>query len=139
MLGLGFGGYLSALIIALIKFAYPTYASYKAIRSGSVADDAAWLVYWTIIGFESFVASYVIPFVAWLPFFMLARLLFYIWLQLPVFNGSLFIFQTCVKPFFQRSSTIIGIVTGEGSGEIHREEQKREVREAFHRILDSLH
>jgi hypothetical protein len=132
------GRYLSGLIIAFAKFAYPTYISYKAIRSDKTVDDGAWLVYWTIIGFESFFESYVIPFLAWVPFFMLVRMVFYIWLQIPILNGSIFMFRQWVQPFFEQSAGVVNLVEGDESGHVAREEQKREIQKAFHRILDSL-
>jgi hypothetical protein len=135
--GFNFGNYLSGLIISVIKFAYPTYASYKAIRSEIGADDAAWLVYWTIIGFESFFEAYIVPFIAWVPFFMLLRLLFYVWLQLPFFNGSILIFRKFVQPFFEGSG-VVALMPGDAQASAARKAQARKLRRAFESILDSL-
>jgi hypothetical protein len=135
--GFDLGNYLSGLIITIIKFAYPTYASYKAIRSEISNDDQSWLVYWTIIGFESFFESYIIPFLAWVPFFMLLRIVFYIWLQLPFFNGSIVIFKKFVQPFFENSS-LVGVVPGDKRSRAARRAEARRLFAVYQEIRDSL-
>jgi hypothetical protein len=131
------GTYLSGLIIAIIKFAYPTYASYKAIRSEGLNDNVSWLVYWTIIGFESFFESYVVPFLAWVPFFMLLRVLFYVWLQIPFFNGSIVIFRNFVQPFFEGSS-LLGMVPDNERGSAARSAEARRLKQVYEEIRNSL-
>ena len=101
-----FGLYASDILILLVKFIYPSYASFKAIESLGDVDDTTWLIYWVVASIFTFCEIYILPFVSWVPFFMLARLLVYIWLQLPFFNGSIFLFNKFIRPFFSENSSI---------------------------------
>ena len=101
-----FGLYASNILILLVKFIYPSYASFKAIESSGDVDDTTWLIYWVVASIFTFGEIYILPFVSWIPFFMLARLLLYIWLQLPFFNGSIFLFRNFIAPFFRKNGSI---------------------------------
>jgi hypothetical protein len=104
-----FSIYFTNLVITFIKFGYPMYGSYKALRTQGEGDDRAWMIYWTIIGLESFVEAYVVPFLCWIPFFMVVRVLFYLWLQIPIFNGSVIIFRKWVQPYFEETGDVLGL------------------------------
>jgi receptor expression-enhancing protein 5/6 len=131
----GFADYCTNLVIVFIKFAYPMYASYKALRSEGDGDDRFWMIYWTIIGLESFIEAYVAPFLGWFPFFMIARLLFYIWLQMPIFRGSVIIFKKFVQPYFEETGDVVSEFV---SGTTANEPQSQAFREAYSEILTSL-
>ena len=98
-----FGLYLSNLLTFFIKIIYPLYSTFKSIKSENKNDDTVWLLYWVTFGFFSFFEEYIVPFVYWVPFFMIIRILFYLWLQLPYFNGSVFLFKKIVRPFFEQA------------------------------------
>ena len=110
-----FPQYASDVLIITVKVAYPLWASFKAIKSTGSSDDTTWLIYWVAMSLASFAECYLVPFVQWVPFFMLARLIFYIWLQLPVCNGSIFLFKKLVLPFFQENKAVMEAVTIEDS------------------------
>jgi len=105
-----FGQYASDILTLLVKFSYPTYASFKAVISLADTDDTTWLIYWVVASLFTFLENYFLPFVSWVPFFMLARLLVYIWLQLPYFNGSIFLFNKVVRPFFSENSRTFDVI-----------------------------
>ena len=134
-----FGIYCSELLTTTLKVAYPTYASYKAIITETGGDDTTWLIYWVVVAVETFIESYAMPFVSWVPFFMLLRLLLYIWLQLPIFNGSVVLFKKFVQPFFESKATVMNIVTYTGEdGKIAREKARKARREAYEEILAAI-
>ena len=95
-----FGQYVSDVITISVKCLYPAYVSFKAIKSEGKDDDSTWLIYFVVMALSSFIETYLVPFVSWVPCFMLARILYYIWLQLPYFNGSVFLFKKIFQPFF---------------------------------------
>lgn len=103
--------YISGIILCMVKFAYPTYASYKALKSPEAGDDTTWLVYWVVIGLCTFIESYLIPFICILPLFTVIRLVIYVWLQLPVFNLSVLLFKLVVCPFFDQNTDFFEKVT----------------------------
>lgn len=110
--------YFSHLTIVLVKVAYPAYASFKAIKTPDGADDTTWLIYWTVMAICSFIEIYIIPFIAFVPFFMLVRVGFYIWLQLPVCNGSIYIFKKFLLPFMSKHSKFFEDVTIENKDDL---------------------
>jgi receptor expression-enhancing protein 5/6 len=133
-----FGIYCTNLVITFIKFAYPMYGSYKALRTQRDDDDRFWMIYWTILGLESFVEAYVVPFLCWIPFFMIARVLFYLWLQIPIFNGSVIIFKKWVQPYFEKTRGVFGLFVSGIHIEPVREGPAEEFKQAYDEILVSL-
>lgn len=135
-----FSSYSSNVLALVLKLSYPTYMSFKAIKSNRENDDTTWLIYWVVVAVESFIASYVIPFVSWVPFFMILRILFYIWLQIPVFNGSVILFNNFIKPFFTQNEEILNkIIPGDPeSARKAREEIRRSIDETYNQIYASI-
>ncbi|KAH0794206.1 receptor expression-enhancing protein 5-like [Histomonas meleagridis] len=132
-----FGLYASNLLATALKVVYPAYASYKATISENKDDDTTWLIYWVVVAVESFIEAYLIPFVSWVPFFMIVRVLFYVWLQLPIFNGSIVLFKRFIRPFFEENaSTFNTIVRVEGEEDKAKKiKQRKELRMAYYKIL----
>ena len=112
-----FPQYASDVLIMTVKLAYPLWVSFKSIKSTGSSDDTTWLIYWVVMSIASFAEIYLVPFVQWVPFFMLARLLFYIWLQLPVCNGSIIIFKKFIQPFFSKNKEVFEAITVENSND----------------------
>jgi receptor expression-enhancing protein 5/6 len=137
---LEFESYATNLLVTTIKVAWPSYATFKAIVSVEEGDDSAWLVYWVIVGLESFLASYILPFVSWIPFFLIVRVVFYIWLQLPVFNGSVILFTKVVQPFMEahsREFDVIASPTGRASRQLMRE-VTADINELYEAVLEAI-
>ena len=134
------GLYASNLLATTLKVAYPTWASYKAIVSEEDSDDTTWLIFWVVVAIETFIESYVIPFVSWVPYFMIVRVLFYVWLQMPIFNGSIIIYKKFVKPFFEENSETLNAIINVDSEEAKRKKIKarKEMRLAYFKILASI-
>ena len=132
-----FGIYASNLLATALKVVYPAYASYKAIVSDDKDDDTTWLVYWVVVAVESFVEAYLIPFVSWVPFFMLVRVLFYVWLQLPIFNGSIVLFKKFIRPFFEENKTTFNTIVHveDEADKIQKIKRRKEIRIAYYKIL----
>ena len=135
-----FSLYTSNLLTLALKILYPTYASYKAIKTADSNDDTTWLIYWVVVAVESFIGAYIIPFVSWVPFFMIVRVLFYIWLQIPIFNGSVILFNNFIKPFFEENQQIIsGIIPGDREArERARQEMRQTINETYNEIYKSI-
>lgn len=134
------GLYASNLLATIVKVAYPTWASYKAIVSNDDSDDTTWLIFWVVVAVETFIESYFIPFVSWVPFFMIMRILFYIWLQLPIFNGSIVIYRKFVQPFFTENSETLNAIINVDSEEAKQKKRKarKEMRLAYLKILATV-
>ncbi|OHS94460.1 TB2/DP1, HVA22 family protein [Tritrichomonas foetus] len=137
---LSFGNYASNLLTLVLKISYPTYASFKAIRSEEGNDDTTWLIYWVVVAVESFIGSYLLPFVSWVPFFMIARVLFYVWLQIPIFNGSVILFNKFVKPFFEENQEVLNeIIPGDDQAAAEAKLRRNQsILQAYQDIYDSI-
>jgi len=86
------------LLTNLIGYAYPAYASFKAIESAGQKDDIQWLTYWTVFGFLSIVETLVDTIVYWFPFYYLLKTVFLLYLYVPQFKGAEVIYKTVLRP-----------------------------------------
>ena len=91
------------IMITTITVLYPALHSIRAIESEDEDDDKVWLTYWMVFGIinvlETFVGFifYFIPYWGWL------RVLFFVWLLLPQFNGSQVIYKTVLRPLLSQN------------------------------------
>ena len=81
----------------VVGVAYPIYASVISIRNGNVRSTKWWLIYFFMYAMiESLLVNLVEPWASWIPFFYHTKLIFVIWLQLPLFRGAQTIFMGAV-------------------------------------------
>ena len=89
--------FLASAGCVLVSMTLPCTATIKALykrdnasaKAGeTMARKARWLRYWAIFGIFWEITNLLAPILRWVPLTKHAQLLFYIWLQLPVFNGS---------------------------------------------------
>eukprot|EP00794_Sanderia_malayensis_P009758 gene9758-10757_t len=93
-------GYASGLIVNLIGFLYPAYASVKAIESERKDDDTQWLTYWTVYSAFTIVEFFSDIFLSWFPLYFLFKCSFLAWCMAPFpWNGAEFIYNRAIKPF----------------------------------------
>merc|ERR1711916_339960 len=93
---------LSYMTAPLVGFAYPAYASFKAIESPQTEDDCQWLTYWVVYSIFTLLEVVLDAVVSWIPFFYEIKLLFLLWLQLPQFQGALFLYEVHVQPLLEK-------------------------------------
>jgi len=101
-------GYAAELICNGIGFLYPAYQSLKALESSSKEDDTKWLMYWVVFATFSLVEFFSDCILSWFPPYYLAKLVFLIWLSLPISrNGTDFMYHKIIRPFFLRNQSHI--------------------------------
>jgi len=97
--------FLSHTLAAWFAFLLPVFGTYKALSHRPVSEPELerWSQYWSVIGvivaFE-YLAEFLI---SWLPFYWEFKTLFLLWLALPQTQGSTFIYQMYLQPFFQKN------------------------------------
>ncbi|KAJ6574942.1 TB2/DP1, HVA22 family-domain-containing protein [Mycena capillaripes] len=96
---------LSHVVAAWFGFLLPAFATYKALSHRPVSEPELerWCQYWTVIGllvaFE-YLAEF---FISWLPLYYELKTVFLLFLALPQTQGSTYIYQMYLQPFFSRN------------------------------------
>jgi receptor expression-enhancing protein 1/2/3/4 len=95
----------SHIICAWFAFLIPSYSTFKALshRPLSEPELERWAMYWSVVG--AFVAfEYVAEWLAsWLPFYWEVKTLVLLFLALPQTQGSTFVYNTYLRPFFSKN------------------------------------
>ncbi|KAJ4845001.1 HVA22-like protein f [Turnera subulata] len=99
---------LDALIGPGVMLVFPLYASLRAIESPSTLDDQQWLTYWIIYSFITLFELSCWRILVWLPFWPYVKLLFCMWLVLPIFNGAAYIYENYVRKYVKIGGTVNG-------------------------------
>ncbi|XP_024021146.1 HVA22-like protein f [Morus notabilis] len=91
--------HLDALIGPGAMLVYPLYASIRAIESPSSLDDQQWLTYWVLYSFITLFELSCWKVLVWVPIWPYMKLLFCMWLVLPIFNGAAYIYGNIVRKY----------------------------------------
>lgn len=81
----------------LIGFAYPTYATIRALESKSRDDDTEWLMYWVVFS-TIFILENFDWLINWVPFFYPLKVTFLLWCMLPNYKGAEWVYVNIIKP-----------------------------------------
>ncbi|CAK7339120.1 unnamed protein product [Dovyalis caffra] len=100
--------HLDALLGPGIMLVFPLYASLRAIESPSTLDDQQWLTYWIIYSFISLFELSSWRVLVWLPFWPYMKLMFCMWLVLPIFNGAAYIYENLVRKYVMIGGSVNG-------------------------------
>ncbi|KAH7576449.1 hypothetical protein ACOSP7_003251 [Xanthoceras sorbifolium] len=90
---------LDALVGPGVMLLYPLFASMRAIESPSPLDDQQWLTYWIIYSLITLFELSCYKVLAWFPFWAYMKLLFCMWLVLPMFNGAAYIYENYIHKY----------------------------------------
>lgn len=94
-------------IANFVGFAYPMYATIRAIESDEKEDDTDWLVYWVVFSFFHLIENFADIVVYWIPFFYPLKVTFLLWCMLPQYKGAHIIYVNVIKPLFDKHSATI--------------------------------
>ncbi|KAF8519130.1 TB2/DP1, HVA22 family-domain-containing protein [Hysterangium stoloniferum] len=119
----------SRLLTAWIAFLHPCYASYKALSHRPVSEPELerWVKYWAVVGALVGVEYACEWLVSWFPFYWEVKTVFVLYLALPQTQGSTFIYDTYLAPYFVRNEAAIdrNIATAQNSIIVFAQEQLR--------------
>ncbi|KAJ7042411.1 TB2/DP1, HVA22 family-domain-containing protein [Mycena alexandri] len=94
-------------LAAWFAFLLPVFGTYKALSHRPVSEPELerWSQYWAVIG-VLVAYEYLFEFlVSWFPFYWELKTLFLLFLALPQTQGSTFIYQMYLQPFFTKNET----------------------------------
>lgn len=94
--------FISRMVILSVGVLYPAYASFKAVRRKSHRDYTKWMMYWIVFALFQAVETFTDTFLPWLPFYHELKILFVLWLVLPITEGSKQMYRLIVHPFLLR-------------------------------------
>jgi len=92
-------GLLDNLLTNLIGFAYPAYASFKAIESTDLNGNTQWLTYWVVFASFTMVEYFSCTLLYYFPLYYPTKMLFLLWCFLPQTQGAAWVYRTIVRPF----------------------------------------
>jgi len=86
----------------LAAFLYPTYASFKSLKTANSEDDTLWLTYWVVFGFFHVAESFFGFMLRIFPFYHVSKLLFLLWCYMPQTQGSVWLFKHFISGLMTR-------------------------------------
>lgn len=92
-------GNLCRMLAFFVGMVFPTYESFKAIESKYPGDDTQWLMYWVCYAVLLSLEQVAWPFLVWIPFYRLVRVVALAWLALPQTRGASLLYESFVRPF----------------------------------------
>eukprot|EP00762_Andalucia_godoyi_P007581 ANDGO_00790.mRNA.1 HVA22-like protein k len=105
-----------------LGFAYPAYASFKALQSssssstGRCSEDRQWLMYWIVYALFTCGEYFTDKILWWFPFYYAVKIPFILYLQHPRTRGAEQLYTRYVSPFFTRNEAAIDEHLSAGGG-----------------------
>ncbi|XP_077210851.1 HVA22-like protein F [Tasmannia lanceolata] len=93
--------HLDTLVGPGVMLLYPVYASMRAIETPSTLDDQQWLTYWVLYSLITLFELSSWKFLAWFPIWPYMKLMFCLWLVLPIFNGAAYVYENLVRKYIK--------------------------------------
>jgi len=95
------------ILLTSVTVLFPTIHSIRAIESGEKSDDKVWLTYWMIFGLINVVETFFGFILNLIPYYSWMRLLIFIWLLSPYFNGRVMLYEKVARPFLEKNQDYI--------------------------------
>ncbi|KAF8576091.1 hypothetical protein K439DRAFT_1397634 [Ramaria rubella] len=131
---------ISHLITAWVAFLHPCFASYKALshRPVSEPDLERWVKYWSIVGALVGVEYALEWLVSWVPFYWEVKTVFILYLALPQTQGSTFLYDAYLAPYFSRNEASLdeNIAKAQGSILVFLQDRLRALWDLVWRLVN---
>ncbi|KAK9466855.1 TB2/DP1, HVA22 family-domain-containing protein [Lipomyces arxii] len=94
---LNIGG-IGELLANVAGLVVPGYYSLIALESPTPTDDTQYLTYWVVFSFFSVIEFWSRAILYWVPFYWFFKVILFLYLGLPQFNGAKVVYKAVVKP-----------------------------------------
>jgi len=131
-------GLLDNLLTNLIGFAYPAYASFKAIESTDLNGNTQWLTYWVVFASFTMVEYFSCTLLYYFPLYYPTKMLFLLWCFLPQTQGAAWVYRTIVRPFLMTHESKIDASLQKAIDHIKEVVQGEAVQEIARRVQELL-
>ena len=91
-----------SVITNLVGTLYPAFWTIKSIEKNDLSEQKNWLTYWAVFGFFVLIDMFSPIFVKFIPFYLVLKILFLIWMFMPGTNGNKFIYNKVVKKILKK-------------------------------------
>lgn len=96
------------ILVTAITVLYPAVHSIRAIESNDGGDDdKIWLTYWMVFGLINVAETFFGFIFYFIPYWDWIRLVLFIWLLLPNFNGAKVIYEKIIQPILRDNKSVI--------------------------------
>ena len=85
------------IITNLVGTFYPAFMTIKSIEKNNDSEQKYWLTYWAVFGFFILIDMFSPIIVKFIPFYLIFKIIFLIYLFLPGINGCKFFYNRVVK------------------------------------------
>lgn len=89
-------GFITRIGCLLVGYVYPIYAAMVTVKGKSKKPAYWWLTYFIVFAMVTILLDTIDPVFRWVPLWYHARLLMFMWLQLPYFRGAEFLYRNVI-------------------------------------------
>ena len=111
-----------SVITNLVGTLYPAFWTIKSIEKEDLSEQKNWLTYWAVFGFFILIDMFSPIIVKFIPFYLVMKILFLIWMFMPGTNGSKLFYEIVVKKILKKYETKIDVVV-KNVGEVFQNEE----------------
>ena len=111
-----------SVITNLVGTLYPAFWTIKSIERNDLAEQKNWLTYWAVFGFFILIDMFSPIIVKFVPFYLVMKILFLIWMFMPGTNGSKLFYEVVVKKILKKYEKNMDVVVNNVGGVFQNED-----------------
>ena len=111
-----------SVITNLVGTLYPAFWTIKSIEKNDLSEQKNWLTYWAVFGFFILIDMFSPIIVKFIPFYLVMKILFLIWMFMPGTNGSKLFYEIVVKKILKKYESKMDVVV-KNVGEVFQNEE----------------